>query len=228
MFALMGAPGGGVLLVAGPEPARRLHRRVDGLVELLDRRAPSADADPLAAAVGLDGPGEPPDDPALARLLPAGYEDDDAAAAEFRRFTESDLVRAKRENADTVRTGLRSLPGLLHLEAAALPAWLGTLNDIRIVLGERLDIRDDEQDIEAEIGPADERWEDLDDYRWLTALVDQLVGVMAHGLPHTEATPEDVQELEKALDEIARSSGGAHRDDPDARGGGRHDRDDDI
>ena len=49
-----------------------------------------------------DRPAAPtPDDPALARLLPDAYADDEEAAAEFRRFTERDLRDAKARDART-------------------------------------------------------------------------------------------------------------------------------
>lgn len=68
--------------------------------------------DPLAALFA-EGPSEPPSDPALARLFPEAYGDEDKelreASAEFRRFTENDLRTRKREDALAV---VRSLDAL--------------------------------------------------------------------------------------------------------------------
>ncbi|MCW2613386.1 MAG: hypothetical protein JWN08_380, partial [Frankiales bacterium] len=67
----------------------------------------AAEQDPLAALVGLSAePVERPEDPALARLLPDAYGDDEQAAAEFRRYTDADLRAGKRAQARTVLGGL--------------------------------------------------------------------------------------------------------------------------
>ena len=52
-------------------------------------------------------------DPALDRLFPAGYRDDDEAAAEFRTYTRDDLHARKRSGAEAVRDAVR------HCEAGA-------------------------------------------------------------------------------------------------------------
>lgn len=77
-------------------------------------------------------------DPALARLLPAAYRDDDEAAAEFRRFTADDLTRRKVENGRAVLASL-DVPET-GLDRAAQQSWLRTLNDLRLTLGERLGV----------------------------------------------------------------------------------------
>ena len=47
------------------------------------------------------------DDPAIARLVPDAYRDDPQAAAEFRRFTQDDLLDRRRDDAQTVLTSLQ-------------------------------------------------------------------------------------------------------------------------
>lgn len=126
------------------------------LLELLGGEDDGAgEEDPLAAMVGLSsGPAQRPDDPALARLLPDAYRPDasddprfDAgeAAAEFRRYTQAELRSGKRAAAVTVLETLAALdgPGRLRLDRDQADAWLGTLNDLRLVLGSRLDVTDD-------------------------------------------------------------------------------------
>ena len=92
-----------------------------------------ASEDPLAAMVGLSsGPLPQPEDPALARLLPDAYADDDHAAAEFRRFTEHDLRKGKRTNAGTVLATLVPLlgqGGRLALDRDQVDGWLGWLQE---------------------------------------------------------------------------------------------------
>jgi hypothetical protein len=101
----------------------------------------------------IDDREEAEDDPALTRLLPTAYLDDDAAAAEFRRFTESELARLKLHNAGTVVESLDGWPEI-ELDPAGVRAWLRALTDIRMVLASRLGIEtdDDEGDVSTEEG----------------------------------------------------------------------------
>ena len=134
--------------------------------QLLDLLGPAEDAkpsaDPLAIELGLADLGAepeevaPPDDPALARLFPDAYRDDEEAAAEFRRFTEGDLRSGKR---DRVQCALESLPeekgGRFDLDEEQAQCWLGSLNDLRLVLGSRFGLTDDGQEPGAGLDPDD-------------------------------------------------------------------------
>jgi hypothetical protein len=97
----------------------------------------------LRPAGGVNPPGS---DPALDRLLPAGYRDSVDDAAEFRRFTEEDLAAAKVRNARSV---LDTLGAFTHgteaapLGTAEVHAWLRTLTDLRLTLAARLDVKRD-------------------------------------------------------------------------------------
>ncbi|HTJ70287.1 MAG TPA: DUF2017 domain-containing protein [Actinospica sp.] len=123
---------------------------------------PAAGADPLAIELGLaDLAAEPehvapPDDPALARLFPDAYPDDEAAASEFRRFTEGELRAGKRGRA---QCALESLPedkgGRFDLDEEQAQCWLGALNDLRLVLGSRFGLTDDGQEPGADL-PGDD------------------------------------------------------------------------
>lgn len=103
------------------------------------------------------------DDPAIARLVPDAYRDDPQAAAEFRRFTQDDLLDRRRDDAQTVLTSLQREGTVLRaadldrveaetsfvveLDAAAVTAWLRTLTAVRLVMATRLGIvADDDQD----------------------------------------------------------------------------------
>ena len=135
-----------------------------------------ADPDPLAAMVGLSsGPVTSPEDPALARLLPNAYADDDHAAAEFRRFTEHDLREGKRAGAGTVLVTLAPLlerGGRLALDRDQVDGWLGTLNDLRLVLGTRLEVT---EDTELEVPDDDPHAQALLVYGWLGWLQESLL-----------------------------------------------------
>lgn len=85
-------------------------------------------------------------DPALARLLPSAHRSDEEAAAEFRRLTESGLRRRKADSIDLAISGLRSGAGgagAISLDRATATAVLMALTDVRLVLGERMGLRED-------------------------------------------------------------------------------------
>lgn len=149
------------------------------LLELLGS-AEHVSRDPLEAMVGLP-PGEvkTPEDPALARLFPDAYGQDGAAAAEFRRYTESDLRAAKRAAASAALGRLQPLltgGGRLALDRDEADAWLSWLNDIRLVLGTRLEVTEDA--VEAEFDTADPRWQATQVYGWLGWLQESLLSCL--------------------------------------------------
>nr|WP_228507182.1 DUF2017 domain-containing protein [Frigoribacterium sp. VKM Ac-2530] len=86
--------------------------------------------------------GGDPGDPAVARLLPSAYPDDEEAAAEFRRFTSDDLIARKLANARRVLDDVAA-PTAERLDAAGQQSWLRTLTDLRLVLGSRLGVTAD-------------------------------------------------------------------------------------
>jgi len=150
--------------------------------------APQGDVgDPLAALVGsLDlqdpqsnaTPSSLPEDAVLARLLPNGYRDDDEAAADFRRFTESDLRRSKADAAHRVLQDLATGRDPIALDDAAVPAWLGCLNDLRLGLGTRIGITEENLDELSQVAESDPRFAMLQVYDWLTYLQGSLVELL--------------------------------------------------
>ena len=148
------------------------------------------DADPLEALVGLP-PGEVrrPEEPGLRRLFPDAYRDDaftssgrsdpQTAAAEassdFRRYTEADLRAGKRANADVVLATLAPLAGggRLVLDRDQADAWLGTLNDLRLVLGVHLEVAEDVP--EQPFADDDPRAFAVEVFRWLGWLQETLL-----------------------------------------------------
>ena len=100
-------------------------------------------ADPLARLLNMDGSTEISDDPALARLFPDGYSEDEHASADFRRFTEQDLRQAKLDALNDVRLMLMDLSGKSIVTPTQAKSWLKAINDLRLVLGTRLEITDE-------------------------------------------------------------------------------------
>ena len=98
-------------------------------------------------------------DPALDRLLPTAHKGDDQVAAEFRRLTEHDLRDRKATMLATSIDALRAPTGdRLELTRAQAEAMVVALTDTRLLLGERLGLRTDEDALRL-----DERVAALDD-----------------------------------------------------------------
>ncbi len=101
-------------------------------------------------------------DPALARLTPTPYPDDEASAAEFRRSTRDDVLAARSHEAAIVAASLASFretedmtereamrPAPVDIPFSEIDAWLRTLTSLRLVLATRLEIsQDDDHDLD--------------------------------------------------------------------------------
>ena len=140
---------------------------------------PTGDAfEDLVATIGmprLDDAGHvaEPEDPALARLLPSGNRQDDAIAAEFRRLTEHGLRERKAQNLGMAIAALAAADGdKVSLDLGQAQAMVVALTDVRLLLGERLGLRTDE-DADA-LAERLERAEDHDIETMLAAYYDFL------------------------------------------------------
>ncbi|GAA1772758.1 DUF2017 domain-containing protein [Nostocoides vanveenii] len=97
------------------------------------------------ASLGGRGLPEHPRDPALDRLFPAGNRTDAEAAREFRRLTEPTLRSRKVDNLRTAIAALtHAVDERVELDAPTALAFLVALTDVRLVVGDRLGLRDDE------------------------------------------------------------------------------------
>ena len=86
-------------------------------------------------------------DPALDRLLPTANRQDDEVAAEFRRLTETGLRQRKAAALESSAALLRG-DDKLRLDEGEAQAFLKALTDVRLVLGERMGLRtDDDVDV---------------------------------------------------------------------------------
>lgn len=122
------------------EEIRLLARLFDDVALTLEPEG-SEELDPLAMAVGINDQAQQPQDPALARLLPAASTDPDLAQ-EFRRYTDLSLRQTKREN---LTRASMSLSSRLLLDQEGAQSWAAALNDVRLVLGTRLGIEDEQK-----------------------------------------------------------------------------------
>ena len=123
-------------------------------------------------------------DPAIARLVPSAYADDEEAAREFRALTQADLLGRRESDAGLVLASLQGAaqipedpddPALLEqveirLDPETAQAWLRTLAAVRLVLATRL-------------GVVEEDDHDHDDprfgvYDWMRSRLDGLVAAL--------------------------------------------------
>jgi len=77
-------------------------------------------------------------DPSLRRLFPPAYDDQDDERA-YRELAGDELLSGRRQALELLATTARSD----RLSAAEADAWLRALNDLRLVLGTRLDVQED-------------------------------------------------------------------------------------
>jgi hypothetical protein len=122
----------------------------------------------------LDETGET-DDEVLQRLNPAAYPDDEAAQAEYRRLTASGLRAERDERTAACRADLSRSPNVELTDPDVGRRWIQVLNDLRLALGTRLGITEDE---DHEIDATDPQARQRLVYYWLTGVQDSVV----HGL----------------------------------------------
>jgi uncharacterized protein DUF2017 len=134
----------------------------------------AGEADPLVALVGMSQhPVEMPDDPVLLRLLPDAYGDAEEAA-EFRRLTDSELRAGKTAAIDRVLSDLRTERIELDLDEG-VGMWLQAVNDVRLLLGTRLDVTEEWTDTVSALPSDDPRLPLYAFYDWLSVLQETLV-----------------------------------------------------
>ena len=148
-----------------------MERAADGGVELRLTREERALLTGLAGEllVLLDGE---PGDPALRRLSPPAYDDEQDEDA-YRELMGGELLAGRREALELIaRTAEQER---LSLEEA--DAWLRALNDLRLVVGTRLDVKEDT--FLEELRPEDPRAPALAVYGYLSWLQEQLVAALS-------------------------------------------------
>ncbi|GJF30160.1 hypothetical protein KNE206_28600 [Kitasatospora sp. NE20-6] len=189
MAGFFESAGEGAAAIALDEVEASILRSLE--VQMLELIGPGpADlADDPLAALFAEGPTEAPADPALARLFPDAYgepgEPDDpqtrAMAGEFRRYTELDLRARKREDALGVvkaLDGLGGRGGVVTVPVGDCPRWLGALNDLRLTLGSRLEVsEEDEQQLHG-LPDSDPRKPLVMAYLWLGGMQESLLEAM--------------------------------------------------
>jgi hypothetical protein len=137
--------------------------------DLLGDLGTSDEVDPLPGLV-IGGSPAIASDPAIARLLPNAYTDDEQSR-EFRELTERGLAGRKIANAQLVAATVGDDVSLNLPEAIA---WMQSITDIRLVLAARLGIETDDSIVDE----TDENSALLDVYDWLAGVQDSLVSAL--------------------------------------------------
>lgn len=142
------------------------------LVELLED---------LGDALGEDG--LQAGDPVYDRLYPAGYSGDvaDEVQREFRDLTRAGLRDDRLTRITECRDDLidsADRQGRIDLDEPGHDRWLRVLNDVRLTLGTRLDIRED--DSHWQITPGSQESTGYLLYGWLTEVQDMVVRIAPH------------------------------------------------
>jgi hypothetical protein len=157
------------------------------LIELLRNESATAavQGDPLERLLDFSGPTTEPEDPVLARLFPTAYPDDQEAAEDFRRFTESGLRDGKAGAAAAIidaleEAGLTTEPedGTfidVELDEEAAMTWMRSFTDMRLAIATRLEVEEGDEDFWHSLPEEDPRAQVHDIYDWLGYLQETLV-----------------------------------------------------
>jgi Domain of unknown function (DUF2017) len=113
------------------------------------------------------------DDPSLRRLHPPAYQDDPERDAEYRRLVGDDLLRQRLQALEVMEATIDAAT----LDQEQMTAWLGAINDLRLVFGTRLDVT--EAMYEEGIPPEDPRAATFALYQYLGWLEEQVVSALA-------------------------------------------------
>ena len=113
------------------------------------------------------------DDPSLSRLFPVAYPDDEDRQTEYRLLVHDEL---RSSHLDAL-AALEEHAGAERLEEPQLLAWMRALNEVRLVLGTRLDVT--EEGDERPLDDTDPRWEAFAVYDYLTHLQAEIVEALS-------------------------------------------------
>lgn len=107
----------------------------------------------------------------LERLFPPAHANDEARNAEYRALVHDELLERRLTAIDVVEATVADT----QLDEAQLTAWMGAINDLRLVLGTRLDVGEEMDAID----PDDPRAPGFAVYGYLTQLLGSIVTALA-------------------------------------------------
>jgi hypothetical protein len=115
------------------------------------------------------------DDPSVRRLFPTAYNEDPERDREYQQLVRDELLERRLAALATVE----QTADAETVDEEQLSAWLTALNDVRLVLGTRLDVTEDLSAVEADDPDAPA----YAVYDYLGFLVSEVVDALAGGLP---------------------------------------------
>ena len=115
------------------------------------------------------------DDPSVRRLFPTAYHDDPSRDEEYQLLVRDELLERRLGSLAQVEETAQAD----ELDDAGLTGWLTALNDLRLVLGTRLDVSEDDLDVD----PDDPDAAAHAVYHYLGMLLGEVVDALAEDLP---------------------------------------------
>jgi hypothetical protein len=107
----------------------------------------------------------------LQRLFPPGYANDPDRDQEYQQLTHDELLSKRLASVDVVEQTITQTT----LDEDQLSAWMGAVNDLRLVLGTRLDVSEEMDDIELD----DPRAPAFAVYHYLTHVLAEIVDALS-------------------------------------------------
>ena len=118
----------------------------------------------------------PTEDASVGRLFPPAYEDDVAANDEYARLMHEELLTGRTDSVDVFERTLDAE----RVSEDELAAWMSAVNDLRLVLGTRLEVT--EEMYERPIDDKDPNAQQLAIYHYLGWLEEQMVGALSSSI----------------------------------------------
>jgi hypothetical protein len=115
------------------------------------------------------------DQPDLRRLFPTAYHDDRERDREYQALVRDELLDRRLAALEVVETTVEAD----ELDEAQLSAWMAAINDVRLVLGTRLDIGADPGPVDAD----DPEAPAVAAYEYLGFLLQEAVDALSGALP---------------------------------------------
>ncbi len=132
----------------------------------------------LRTLLRVEGAGEVTEESGVRRLFPPAHPHREDLEAEYQGMVRDELVRQRLAAVDEVEATI-VLPSL---DEDQLTTWLKTFNDLRLVLGTRLDVSEDMD----EIDPDDPDAPALAAYAYLGFLLESTVVALSGALPEPD------------------------------------------
>lgn len=116
------------------------------------------------------------EDPAIRRLYPSAYLDDDEASEEFDRIVRDDLTSQRARAIDVFERTIDATT----LAEDEIHAWLSVVNDVRLVLGVRLAVT--EESVPEDFSRDEETESSYALYAYLSFLEEEIVDALSAGM----------------------------------------------